>query len=81
MGLMGGAINCSIINTRFLLSTYFLTAQTYKHMHLITRVYVSDKNSKPQCKILSQYNSLYADPLSLEGVVCKAKIKVVHVLP
>ena len=36
---MGGAINCSFISTQFLLSAYFLTAQTYKHMRLITRVY------------------------------------------
>ena len=31
--LMGGAINRSFI------SAYFLTAQTYKHMRLVTRVY------------------------------------------
>ena len=37
--LMGGAINRSFISAHFLLSTYFLTAQTYKHMHLITQVY------------------------------------------
>ena len=38
---MCGAINRSFINTHFLLSAYFLTAQTYmyKHMCLITRVY------------------------------------------
>ena len=36
---MGGAINRSFISAHFLLSLYFLTAQTYKHMRLITRVY------------------------------------------
>ena len=36
---MGGAINRSFINAHFLLSIYFLTAQTYKRMCLITRVY------------------------------------------
>ena len=36
---MGGAINRSFISAHFLLSAYFLTAQTYKHMRLITRVY------------------------------------------
>ena len=36
---MGGAVNCSFISAHFLLSTYFLTAQTYKCMCLITRVY------------------------------------------
>ena len=36
---MGSAINRSFISARFLLSAYFLTAQTYKHMCLITQVY------------------------------------------
>ena len=36
---MGDAINRSFISTHILLSAYFLTAQTYKHMRLITRVY------------------------------------------
>ena len=36
---MGGAIYCSFISTHFLLSTYFLTTQTYKCMRLITQVY------------------------------------------
>ena len=36
---MGGAINRSFISAHFLLSAYFLTAQAYKHMCLITRVY------------------------------------------
>ena len=36
---MGGAINRPFISAHFLLSAYFLTAQTYKRMHLITRVY------------------------------------------
>ena len=36
---MSGAINRSFINAHFLLSAYFLTTQTYKCMHLITRVY------------------------------------------
>ena len=38
---MDGAINCSFISAHFLLSTYFLTAQTYKRMRFITRVYGS----------------------------------------
>ena len=37
--LMGGAINCSFISAHFSISTYFLTAQTYKHMRLITQAY------------------------------------------
>ena len=37
--LMGGAVNRSFISTHFLLSAYFLTAQTYKRMRLITQVY------------------------------------------
>ena len=37
--LMGGAINPSLISARFSISTDFLTVQTYKRMHLITRVY------------------------------------------
>ena len=36
---MGGAINHSFISAHFLLSVYFLTAQTYKRMCLITRIY------------------------------------------
>ena len=36
---MGGAKNRSLINEHFLLSTYFLIAQTYKRMYLITEVY------------------------------------------
>ena len=36
---MGGAINRSFISAHFLLSTYFLTVQTYKCMRLITRAY------------------------------------------
>ena len=36
---MGSAVNHSFINAHFLLSAYFLTAQTNKCMHLITRVY------------------------------------------
>ena len=36
---MGGAINRSFISVHFLLSAYFLTAWTYKHMRLTTRVY------------------------------------------
>ena len=36
---MGGAINRPFISVQFLLSTYFLTAQTYKRMRLITQVY------------------------------------------
>ena len=39
--LMGGAINCSFISAHYLLSAYFLTVQTYKHMRLIARVYGS----------------------------------------
>ena len=35
---MGGAINCSFKSVHQLLSAYFLTAQTYKHMRL-TQVY------------------------------------------
>ena len=36
---MGGARNRSFISAHFLLSAYFLAAQTYKCMRLITRVY------------------------------------------
>ena len=36
---MGGAIMCSLISAYFLLSTYFLTTQSYKRMRLTTRVY------------------------------------------
>ena len=36
---MGGAIKCSLIRAYFLLSAYFLTAQSYKRMRLTTRVY------------------------------------------
>ena len=36
---MGGATKRSFISTYFLLSAYFLTAQSYKRMRLTTRVY------------------------------------------
>ena len=36
---MGGAIKRSLISAYFLLSAYFLTAQSYKRMCLTTRVY------------------------------------------
>ena len=36
---MGGARNRSFISAHFLLSAYFVAAQTYKRMRLITRVY------------------------------------------
>ena len=36
---MGGAINRSFMSAHFLLSTYFLTVQTYKRIRLITQVY------------------------------------------
>ena len=36
---MGSAINHSFISTHFLLSIYFLTAQTYECMCLIVQVY------------------------------------------
>ena len=36
---MGGAINRSFISAHFLLSAYFLTAWTYKHMRLTTQIY------------------------------------------
>ena len=36
---MSSAINHSFISAHFLLSTYFLTAQTYECMHLIVQVY------------------------------------------
>ena len=36
---MGGAIKRSLISAYFLLSAYFLTAQSYKRMRLTTRVY------------------------------------------
>ena len=35
---MGGAKNCSFISAYFFVSAYFLTAQTYKCMRLISRV-------------------------------------------
>ena len=35
---MSGAINHPVISTHFLLSTYFLTAQTYKRMHVLNNV-------------------------------------------
>ena len=38
---MGDAINHSLISTRFSISTYFLTAKTYKHMRLTTWVHDS----------------------------------------
>ena len=37
--LMGGSINHSLISIHFSISTYFVTVQTYKHMHPPTRVY------------------------------------------
>ena len=36
---MGGANNRSLISAHFCISVYFLTAETYKHMRLTTRVY------------------------------------------
>ena len=36
---MGGATKRSLISAYFLLSAYFLTAQSYKRMRLTTRVY------------------------------------------
>ena len=36
---IGGATKRSFISTYFLLSAYFLTAQSYKRMRLTTRVY------------------------------------------
>jgi hypothetical protein len=36
---VGGAINRSFTSAHFSISAYFLTAQTYKRMRLITRVY------------------------------------------
>ena len=36
---VGGVINRSLISTHFSVSAYFLTVQTYKHMHLTIRVY------------------------------------------
>jgi thiol:disulfide interchange protein len=36
---VGGAINLSVISAHFTQGTYFLIAQTYKRIHLITRVY------------------------------------------
>ena len=36
---MGGATKRSFISAYFLLSAYFLTAQSYKRMRLTTRVY------------------------------------------
>ena len=36
---MGGATKRSFISAYFLLSAYFLTAQSYKHMRLTTQVY------------------------------------------
>ena len=36
---MRSAIKRSLISAYFLLSAYFLTAQSYKRMHLTTRVY------------------------------------------
>ena len=47
---MGGAINRSFISAHFLLSTYFLTAQTCKRMCLITRVYGIHKFPRLQKK-------------------------------
>ena len=38
---MGSGINRAFISAHFLLSAYFVTAQTYKHMCSITRVYGS----------------------------------------
>ncbi len=37
-------MNRSYISTHFLLSAYFLIAQTYKRMHLITQVYSITKD-------------------------------------
>ena len=39
---MGGATKRSFISAYFLLSAYFLTAQSYKRMRLTTRVYGND---------------------------------------
>ena len=64
---MGGAINSSFISKHVLLSTYFLTAQTYRNICLITQVYgiivvVSSFRLLPKFQFIQQMACLSEKP-------------------
>ncbi len=63
---MGGAINRSFISAHFFICTYFLTAQTCKRMHLITRVYGISDNLLASYMCVNMYQGFIQD-FSLGG--------------